>query len=61
MKPKRLSLDPNSSSAAKEWQHWKKTFGNYFDSFPRPAEGEEAVNKLQVFTNRIDFEVYDVI
>ena len=61
MKPERLSLDHNSSSAAKEWRHWKKTLENYFESFPRPAEGEEAVNKLHVFTECIDFKVYEVI
>ena len=59
MKPERLSLDSNSSSAAKEMRDWKKTFENYFESFPRPAEGVEAVNKLRVFTNCIDFKVYD--
>ena len=36
-------------------------FENYFESFPRPAEGEEAVNKERVFTNCVDFKAYDVI
>ena len=38
-----------------------KTFENYFESFPWPGEGDEAVNKLQVFTNCIDFKAYAVI
>ena len=61
MKPERISVDPNSSSTAKECRHWKKTFEHYFERFPRPAEGEKAVNKLRVFTNCKAFKVYVVI
>ena len=50
-----------SSSAAKEWRYWRKTFENYLEFFPRPAKGEEAINKLRVFTNCEDVKVYDVI
>ena len=29
LKPTRLGIDPNSSSATKEWRHWKRTFTSY--------------------------------
>ena len=61
IKPERLTPYPNCSSVAKEWCHWKKTYQNYFESVLRPAEGEEMVNKLRVFTDCIDFKVYDLI
>ena len=43
MKPERLSLDPNSPIAAKEWRHWRRTFENYLAAFPaKEGEGENA-------------------
>lgn len=61
MKPERLALDPNSSSAAKEWRHWKRTFENYIESFPARREGEPEINKLRILTNCVDFKVFDFI
>ena len=29
LKPTRLGIDPNSSTATKEWRHWKRTFNSY--------------------------------
>ena len=61
MRPQRLSLDPNSLSAGKEWNHWIRTFENYLASFPERAEDEIPVNKLRLLTNSVAYDVYDYI
>ena len=58
MKPERLSVDPNSSTAAKEWKHWHKTFDNFLSSFP---EQDEQVDKLKILVNYLGFEVYEYV
>ena len=58
MKPEKLSLDPNSFTASKEWKHWKKTFQNYLSTF---TEQNEDIDKLKVHTNYLSFEVYDYV
>ena len=59
MRPQRLSLDPNSSLAGKEWKHWIRTLENYLASFP--AEDEIPVNKLRLLTNSVAYDVYNYI
>ena len=61
MRPQRLSLDPNSPSAGKEWKHWIQTFENYLASFPERAEDEIPVNKLHLLTNSVAYDVYNSI
>ena len=61
MRPQRLSLDPNSPSAGKEWKHWIRTFENYLASLPERAEDEIPVNKLHLLTNSVAYDVYDSI
>ena len=61
MRPQRLSLDPNSPSAGKEWKHWIRTFENYLASFPERAEDEIPVNKLHLLINSVAYDVYDFI
>ena len=61
MRPQRLSLDPNSPSAGKEWKHWIRTFENYLASFPERAEDKIPVNKLRLLTNSVAYDVYDYI
>ena len=34
MRPDRLDADPNSSDAAKTYNHWFRTFTNFIDSLP---------------------------
>ena len=61
MRPQRLSLNPNSPSAGKEWKHWIRIFENYLASFPERAEDEIPVNKLHLLTNSVAYGVYDSI
>ena len=61
MRPQRLSLDPNSLSAGKEWKHWIRTFENYLASLPERAKDEIPVNKLHLLTNSVAYDVYDSI
>ena len=64
MQPSRLSIDPGSNTAAKEWKHRLKTFENYIEVLPEalPAEQRDAgVNELKVPTNCVSHQVYDHI
>jgi len=55
MKPERLSVDPNTSTAAEQWKHWRKTFDNYILSFPEAER--TAMNNLQVLVNCLAYEI----
>ena len=35
LRPECLETDPNSNTAATEWQHWKRTFENFLSVLPR--------------------------
>ena len=61
MKPQRLSLDPSSPSAGKDWKHWIRTFENYLTSFLKRSKNETPVNKLRLLINSIAYDVYDFI
>ncbi|XP_064080604.1 uncharacterized protein LOC135197465 [Macrobrachium nipponense] len=56
LKPTHLDLDPSSSSAAKEWRHWHKTFSNFIQEC-----GEMAPNKLRTLVNYVSLNMYDYI
>jgi len=51
MKPSRLDLDPSSTSASKEWKHWRRTFENYIgerDHQRQSGRQVEVASKLRV-------------
>ncbi|XP_046863329.1 uncharacterized protein LOC124457082 [Xenia sp. Carnegie-2017] len=56
LKPQRLDLDPNSSSAAKEWKHCLRTFNNFIQEC-----GDKASNKHRTLINYVSHSVYDYI
>ena len=58
MKPTRLELDPNSSTAAKEWKHWRRTFENYLTEV---SDSAADANKLRALINSVKYNVYDYI
>ena len=62
MKPERLSVDPNSQDAAKQWKHWARTFENYLESLEQERRDRDpAINKLRILTNSVDYKVFDYI
>ena len=56
MKPSKLDLDPNSQTAAKEWNHWKRTFDNFIIEC-----GDTAPNKFRSVINFISHNVFDYV
>ena len=54
IKPRTLDLDPNESTAKKEWKHWRKTFENYIEV----AEVADA-HKLKYLVNSVTADVYE--
>ncbi|CAB4039423.1 Hypothetical predicted protein, partial [Paramuricea clavata] len=56
LRPERLETDPNSSTAATEWQHWKRTFENFLSVLPR-----ERLDKFGVLTNFVSPTVFQYI
>lgn len=60
LKPSKLSIDPNSSSAMKEWKHWIKTFKTYVNRFVTTESEQEAdEEKLAALVNCATAEVHD--
>ena len=58
LKPERLDVDPSSTQAAAEFNHWFKTFTHYLNAL-RTAEVEHS--KLHILINLISFHVYQHI
>ncbi|XP_076055154.1 uncharacterized protein LOC143033545 [Oratosquilla oratoria] len=56
LKPAPLDLDPSSSTAAREWRHWYKTFSNFIQEC-----GENAPDKLRTLVNCVSHNVYEYI
>uniref|UniRef100_UPI00358E7549 uncharacterized protein n=1 Tax=Myxine glutinosa TaxID=7769 RepID=UPI00358E7549 len=56
LRPERFEANPNSSNAAKEWNHWYKTF----DNFLRAIEHHEP-EKLTMLVNYVAPSVYEYI
>ena len=56
LKPERFDADPNSSNAAKEWQHWLCTFNNFLS-----ALDSTQINKLNLLINYISPNVYEYV
>ena len=62
MQPCRLDLDPGSTSAAREWRHWLKTFENYLEIITTALlEEQRNIDKLKVLINFVAPQVYDYI
>ena len=46
LKPVKLSIDPNSSSATKEWRHWIRTFNSYVSRYLTSSDEQADQDKL---------------
>ena len=58
-KPKDLSIDPNSSTATKQWRHWKRNFMSYVKRFISADRMEE--DQLEALINCTTPDVYEYI
>jgi hypothetical protein len=56
LKPERFDADPNSSTASKEWLHWKRTFINFLT-----AVNSLTPDKLNTLINYVSPSVYQYI
>ncbi|XP_018403046.1 PREDICTED: uncharacterized protein LOC108779970 [Cyphomyrmex costatus] len=54
LRSERFNVEPTSTSADKQWTHWKRTFLNFLSKFGDATEE----NKLQLLTNYLAPEVY---
>ncbi|KAL1454481.1 hypothetical protein WDU94_010725 [Cyamophila willieti] len=54
LRPERFDVEPTSSSADKQWLHWKITFGNFLSHVKDATDAE----KLQLLTNYLSPNVY---
>ena len=57
LKPEKLSADPNSPLADKQYKHWQKTFQNFVESV-RNADRDREVDKLALLVNYLSPTVY---
>ena len=56
LRPLRFETNPNDVNAAKEYQHWIRTFEHYVDVLP-----SEGLDKYKVLANYLSPQVYDYI
>lgn len=56
LRPEKLDADPNSNAAAREWQHWFKTFQNFITSL-----NDNTIDKLNLLVNFVSPTVYEYI
>ena len=61
MRPSRLALDTNPSSASKEWCHWFVIFENYIEVLDALLAGERRTNKLKALVNCVSHRVFKYI
>ena len=54
-----LDIDPNSTTAAKEWKNWLRTFENFIQA--ECGTGEDAPDKLKFLVNCTSSTVFDFI
>ena len=59
LQPAKLAIDPNSSSATKEWKHWIRTFRNYVSRFVTSEDADE--DKLAALINCAAPDVFEHI
>ena len=61
LKPVKLSIDPNSSSATKEWKHWIRTFKAYVSRYLQTSDEEQAdQDKLAALISCATPQVYEL-
>ena len=58
LRPDRLETDPSSTTAAKEWTHWIRTFRNFTQAVQTT---NPTVDKLNLLINYVAPKVYDYI
>ena len=56
LRPERLETDPNQPGAAKDWQHWRRTFENYVDVLTEDTDA-----KFQILPNFLSPLIYQYI
>ena len=56
LRPTRFEITPNDSNAAKEYQHWIKTFENYCEVLPQTG-----LDKLKLLTNYLAPHIFDYV
>ena len=54
LKPLRLDVDPNSLTATKQWEQWKRTFDNFITEC-----GADAPDKFRSIVNFISADVFE--
>ena len=60
LKPAKLSIDPGSATATKEWKHWKRTFNSYVNRFVSEVSNERAdTDKLEALVNCATPEIFE--
>ena len=58
LKPQVFETEPSSPTAAKQWNHWLKTFENFIAAI---ATLNNEPNKLTTLINYVNHDVYDLI
>lgn len=56
LRPERLNVDPESSTAGKEWSHWFRTFQNFIAT----TRADDAA-KLRLLINYLSADIYDYV
>ena len=61
LKPSRFDCDHSSSTAGREWLHWKKTFSNFVKAVEKKTPTGDEVNALDLLVNYVSPNIYDFI
>ena len=56
LRPDRFDSAPNTSSSAKEFSHWLRTFENFLAVLP-----QEGLDKLVVLTNFLSPDIFEFV
>ena len=60
LQPRKLSIDPNGSGAAKEWRHWRSTFLGYANKYITSVTSDDVDgDKLLALVSCATPEVYE--
>ena len=55
-RPKVLEIDPSSTTAAKEWRHWRRVFTNYVEDYK-----DKIPDKLRALISCVSADTYEFI
>ena len=61
LKPDKLSIDPNSSTASKQWRHWIRTFKSYISRFVDNGSEDSNGDKLAALISCATPDVFEYI